>query len=68
MVMATKKKFNPLAAAITIAAIGATGFLVWNFIIKPRRKKKEQDISDLIASYPKEVLDAQFEIVDDQQA
>jgi len=63
-----KKKFNPLAAGLTIAAIAGAGFLVYQFIIKPRRQKKEQNISDLIAGYPQEVLDAQFEVIDDQQA
>jgi len=63
-----KKKINPLAAGLTIAAIAGAGFLVYQFIIKPRRQKKESNISDLIAGYPQEVLDAQFEVVDDQQA
>jgi hypothetical protein len=66
--MATKRKFNPTAAALTILGVGVTGFLVWEFVIKPRRAKKNQQITDLIASYPSEVLDAQFEQIDEQTA
>lgn len=67
--MARKKKLNPLAAALTIAAIGVTGFVVWTYIIKPRRNKlKNASMFDIIDSpLPGEVLDAQFELVDDQQ-
>lgn len=67
--MARKKKLNPLAAALTIAAIGVTGFVVWTYIIKPRRNKlKNASMFDIIDSQaPGEVLDAQFELVDDQQ-
>jgi hypothetical protein len=66
--MATKKKFNPTAAALTILGVGVTGFLVWQFIIKPRREKNKKQVTDLIASYPSEVLDAQFEQIDEQTA
>jgi len=66
--MAQKKKINPTAAALTLLGLGVTGFLVWQFIIKPRREKKNQQINDLIASYPSEVLDAQFEQIDEQTA
>lgn len=67
--MARKKKLNPLAAALTIAAIGVTGFVVWTYIIKPRRNKlKNASMFDILDSQaPGEVLDAQFELVDDQQ-
>ena len=67
--MARKKKLNPLAAALTIAAIGVTGFVVWTYIIKPRRNKlKNASMFDIMDSQaPGEVLDAQFELVDDQQ-
>jgi hypothetical protein len=68
--MARKKKLNPLAAALTIAAIGVTGFVVWTYIIKPRRNKlKNASMFDIMDSEPErnEVLDAQFELVDDQQ-
>jgi hypothetical protein len=67
--MARKKKLNPLAAALTIAAIGVTGFVVWTYIIKPRRNKlKSASMFDILDSQaPGEVLDAQFELVDDQQ-
>jgi hypothetical protein len=66
--MATKKKFNPTAAALTILGLGVVGFGVWQFIIKPRQEKKKQQLNDLIASYPSEVLDAQFEQIDEQTA
>jgi hypothetical protein len=59
-----------LAAALTIAAIGVTGFVVWTYIIKPRRNKlKNASMFDIMDSEPErnEVLDAQFELVDDQQ-
>ena len=67
--MARKKKLNTLAAALTIAATGVIGLLVWNYIIKPRRNKlKNASMFDIIDSpLPGEVLDAQFELVDDQQ-
>jgi hypothetical protein len=68
--MARKKKLNPLAAALTLAAIGVTGFVVWTYIIKPRRNKlKNASMFDIMDSEPErnEVLDAQFELVDDQQ-
>ncbi len=66
--MARKKQFNPEAAALTLAGIAVISFGVYQLIIKPRQAKKERQISDLIASYPSEVLDAQFEVIDDQQA
>jgi hypothetical protein len=66
--MATKKKIDPTAAALTILGIAAVSFGVWQFIIKPKREKKNQQINDLIASYPSEVLDAQFEQIDEQTA
>jgi hypothetical protein len=71
MVMARKKKLNPIATALTIAAVGLTGWAIWTYIIKPRRNKlKSASMFDIIDSEPTpgEVLDAQFEIVDDQQA
>ena len=63
--MARKKKLNPLATALTIAAVGVTGWAVWNFIIKPRRNKLKQE-SMGVDSIPSEILDAQFEVIDDQ--
>lgn len=66
--MARKKKINPLATALTIAAIGATGWAVWNFIIKPQRDKKRAASMGPVDSIPGEILDAQFEVVDEQTA
>jgi peptidoglycan/LPS O-acetylase OafA/YrhL len=61
--MTTRKKpFNPLAAALTIAAIGATGWAVYTFIIKPRQEKKRAQMKSLIDSLPAEILDAKTEI------
>jgi|688.fasta_scaffold1677587_1 hypothetical protein len=61
-----KKKLNPIATALTIAALGVTGWAVWNYVIKPRRDKKRVE-SMGVDSINNEVLDAQFELVDDQQ-
>jgi hypothetical protein len=63
--MARKKKLNPMATALTIAAVGVTGWVVWNYIIKPRRNKLKQE-SMGVDSIPSEILDAQFEVIDDQ--
>jgi hypothetical protein len=63
--MARKKKLNPMATALTIAAVGVTGWVVWNYIIKPRRNKLKTE-SMGVDSIPNEILDAQFEIIDDQ--
>lgn len=66
--MARKKKLNPMATALTIAAVGVTGWAIWNFIIKPRRNKLKAE-SRGVDSIPNEILDAQFEIIEnDQQA
>jgi hypothetical protein len=61
-----KKKLNPIATALTIAALGVTGWAVWTYVIKPRRDKKRVE-SMGVDSINNEVLDAQFELVDDQQ-
>ena len=62
-----KKKFNPLGTVLTIAAVGVTGWAVYNFIIKPRRQKKLAALQT-VDSIPGEVLDAQFELIDEQTA
>jgi len=67
--MATKKKINPLATALVIAGVGVTGWLVWTYIIAPRRNKLRQaSMQDIIDSEPApaDVLDAQFEVIDRQ--
>jgi hypothetical protein len=63
--MARKKKLNPMATALTIAAVGVTGWAIWTYIIKPRRNKLKTE-SMGVDSIPSEILDAQFEIIDDQ--
>ncbi len=69
--MARKKKMNPIATALVIATIGVTGWAVWNYIIKPRRQsKKNASMFDIMDSEPTpaEIVDAQFEVINDQQA
>jgi hypothetical protein len=61
-----KKKLNPIATALTIAALGATGWALWMYVIKPRRDKKKLE-SMGVDSINNEILDAQYELVDDQQ-
>lgn len=63
-----KKKINPLGTVLTIAAVGVTGWAVWNFIIKPRRDKKRIASMGAVDSVPGEILDAQFELIDEQTA
>jgi hypothetical protein len=67
--MATKKKINPIATALTIAAVGFTGWAIWTYVIKPRRNKlKNASMQDIIDSEPEpaDVLDATFEVVNNQ--
>lgn len=61
-----RKKINPLATALTIAAIGATGWAIYNFIIKPRREKKRAELRNIVDSLPAEILDAQTEVNETQ--
>jgi hypothetical protein len=66
--MATrKKKINPIATALTIAGLGLTGWLLWKYVINPRRNKLKA-ASTQPNFVDSEILDANFEIVDDQQA
>jgi hypothetical protein len=67
--MATKKKMNPVATALVIAAVGVTGFIVWKYVIAPRRNKlKAASMQDIIDSEPepRDVIDAKFEVVNNQ--
>lgn len=57
-----RKKINPLATALTIAAIGPTGWAIYTFIIKPRREKKRAELRNIVDSLPAEILDAQTEV------
>lgn len=68
--MARKKKLNPIATALTIAAVGLTGFVVWKYIIEPRRNKlKSASMQDIIDSEPEaaDILDAQFEVINNNE-
>jgi hypothetical protein len=64
--MARKKQLNPIATALTIAAVGITGLLVWKFIIQPTRNKmknaRQRNFVDSEIT-PSEILDAQFEVI-----
>jgi hypothetical protein len=64
--MARKKTINPVATALTIAAVGVTGWAIWTYLIKPRREKMKRASMEIIDSVPSEILDAQFEQIDDQ--
>ena len=68
--MARKKKLNPIATALTIAGIGVTGWLVWKYVINPRRNKLKQESMGVdLPIDQSEILDAQFEVIpNDQQA
>lgn len=68
--MARKKKLNPLATALTIAAVGVTGFVIWKYIIEPRRNKlKSASMQNIFDSEPEpsEILDASFEVINTDQ-
>lgn len=67
--MATKKKeLDPVVAVVTVAAVAAGGWAIWTYIIKPQRDKKRVQSMSVDSIINNEVLDAQFELVDDQQA
>jgi hypothetical protein len=46
--MARKKQLNPMATALTLAALGVTGFVIYKFIIKPRIDRKKDIAINLI--------------------
>ena len=68
--MARKKKLNPIATALTIAAVGLTGFAIWKFIIEPKRNKRRsaliQDVFDSEVE-ANDILDANFEVINTDQ-
>lgn len=67
--MASKKKLDPIATALTIAGIAAASWAVWKYVISPYRNKLKQSSMGVDSSINEEILDAQFEILDnDQQA
>jgi hypothetical protein len=60
--MARKKQLNPMATALTLAALGITGFVIYKFIIKPRiDRKKDLSINFNTEQQNSDILDAQFE-------
>lgn len=68
--MARKKKLNPIATALTIAAVGLTGFVIWKLLIEFKRKKlKAASMQEIFDSEPEpnDILDSQFEVVNTDQ-
>jgi hypothetical protein len=60
--MARKKQLNPMATALTLAALGLTVFGIYKFIIKPRiNRKKDLSINFNTEQQNSDILDAQFE-------
>lgn len=60
--MARKKQLNPIATALTLAALGVTGFVIYKFIIKPRiDQKKDLSINSNTEQQNSDILDAEFE-------
>lgn len=51
-----------MATALTLAALGITGFVFYKFIIKPRiNRKKDLTINFNTEQQNSDILDAQFE-------
>jgi len=68
--MAQKKKLNPIATALTIAAVGLTGFAIYKLLIEPKRNKlKNASMQDILDSETEanDILDASFEVVNSDQ-
>jgi hypothetical protein len=60
--MARKKTLNPMATALTLAALGVTGFVIYKFIIKPRIDRKKDIAMNLNTDQQNlDILDAEFE-------
>jgi hypothetical protein len=62
--MARKKKLDPIATALTVAGIAAASWAVWKYVISPYRNKLKQSSMGVDSSINDEILDAQFEILD----
>tara|TARA_R110000868_G_scaffold381825_2_gene648270 strand:- start:529 stop:735 length:207 start_codon:yes stop_codon:yes gene_type:complete len=62
-----KKKINPVATVLTIAALGITGWAVYKFFIKPALAKRRVGTSAIIDADINETMDANFEIIDNNQ-
>jgi len=68
--MAQKKKLNPIATALTIAAVGLTGFAIYKLLIEPKRNKlKNASMQDVLDTQTEanDILDASFEVVNTDQ-
>ncbi len=65
--MAKKKEVDPIATALTIAGIAAASWAVWKYVISPYRNKLKQSSMGVDSSINDEILDAQFEILDNGQ-
>jgi hypothetical protein len=65
--MARKKKLDPIATALTVAGIAAASWAVWKYVISPYRNKLKQSSMGVDSSINDEILDAQFEILDNGQ-
>lgn len=51
-----------MATALTLAALGVTGFIIYKFILKPRIDRKKDIAMNLnIEQQNLDVLDAEFE-------
>jgi len=51
-----------MATALTLAALGVTGFVIYKFIIKPRiDRKKDLSINFNTEQQNSDILDAEFE-------
>ena len=51
-----------MATALTLAALGITGFVIYKFIIKPRiDRKKDLSINFTTEQQNSDILDAEFE-------
>jgi len=66
--MAKKKEIDPIATALTVAGIAAAGWAVWKYVISPYRNKlKQSSMGGVDSPINSEILDAQFEIIDNGQ-
>lgn len=63
--MARKKNIDPLAAGLTIGAVALGGWLIWKYFIDPKRQEKKAQ--SMGVDLPNEIMDAQFEIIDNGQ-
>jgi hypothetical protein len=62
-----KKKINPVATALTVLAVGVTGFAIYKFFIQPAIRRRRIGSSPIIDSDINETLDATFEVIDNNQ-